>query len=165
MAHLAPFRNSNSLVHRRLTALVRLLGKRVYVLLCRILRLPRKAYLRSQYLHGEVTPWEVLQGCLADIGTALYRIGQRIDKLPYCYTCPIAPYSERAPIHSLTRNTLAPYCMSDMQSFESHFPKATEFDWEMFVIGWYAGAKSGACIRDGVEREQSAYNSTPNSAL
>jgi hypothetical protein len=48
--------------------------------------------------------------------------------------------------------------MSDMQSFESHFPKATEFDWEMFVIGWYAGAKYSDDNRHGKESEQSTYD-------
>lgn len=89
----------------------------------------------------EVRLAPLLREFLSDIRTALYRMGQRIDKLPFFYMPPVGPCYERDTKGNWAPNIRTLACMADMQRLESDFPTATDFDWEMFRIGWEAGAK------------------------
>jgi hypothetical protein len=137
----------------RLIALFRLLEKRVYVL-CRNVRPSPKDYLRSHYILGESTPYGLLRECLLDIRTALHRIGRRIDKLPFVVTCSVGPAFQPQSKGNWTPNTRTRACMTDMQHFESQFPTATSFDWELFVTGWQAGAEWYARNHPDAEHEE-----------
>jgi hypothetical protein len=48
--------------------------------------------------------------------------------------------------------------MVDMQHLENDHPAATGFDWEMFRIGWEAGAKWGEAHRCERERGENTYH-------
>ena len=125
---------------RRIVAISRLLARYLYVLYRKV-HASEKGYLRSHYLPFESTPASLLRECQSDIRTACSRIGQRIDKLPFRWISPVGPCYERDAKGNLIPNMRTRSCMSDMQSFETQHPKATEFDWEVFRIGWEAGAR------------------------
>jgi hypothetical protein len=113
----------------------------------------------------EVRPGSLLQACLLDVRTALHRMGQRVDKLPYSYTPPIGPCFRQDPKGNWVPNNLTLACMRDMQRLEKDHPNATNFDWEMFRLGWQAGAKwcegnlSLTNTRDESDREENTYTS------
>jgi hypothetical protein len=55
--------------------------------------------------------------------------------------------------------------MKDMQHLESQFPTATGFDWEMFRIGWEAGAKWGECNPYKAEQARNTWNSPESRSI
>ena len=67
-------------------------------------------------------------------------MGRRVDALPFHWGHSFGG-SEIDANGNLVPNTRTLGCMRDMQRSESDFPTATGFDWEMFQIGWEAGAK------------------------
>jgi hypothetical protein len=125
---------------RRIAAIYRLLVRYLSVLY-RIARASNGDYWQSHYLPMESTPASLLRECLSDIRTACFRIGQRIDKLPFPWISPVGPCYERDAKGNVVPNMRTRSCMSDMQNFENQFPTATEFDWEVYRLGWEAGAK------------------------
>jgi hypothetical protein len=143
---------------QRLAKLFRLESRCSYVLIRKSLP-SNKAVLQPHYLLGEATPASLLQGCLSDMRTALFRIGQRVDKIPFLWSNPIGPHYEQTPNGNWIPNTRLHGCMKDMQRFESQYPTATEFDWEVFRIGWDMGAKWGEGRRSEKEQEKTARNS------
>jgi hypothetical protein len=121
--------------------LVRLLARYIHVHYRKV-RPSRRDWLRSQYLLGEASPWTLLRECVSDLHTALYRMGRRVGALPFLWSAPFGG-SVIDPSGNLVPNTRTLGCMTDMQRSEGDFPTATGFDWEMFQIGWEAGAKWG----------------------
>lgn len=126
--------------HGRFGKICRLPGK-WFCVHCRRLLPWRLGYAQSHYLPMEASPFSLLQGCVSDLRTALHRMGQRVDALPFLWSHPVGPCYERDAKRNLQPNTRTLACMRDMQRFEAHFPRATEFDWETFQIGWKAGAE------------------------
>jgi hypothetical protein len=142
----------------RMYALCRLLGRYVYVLYHRARPLCSN-YLQSHHVPLELTPFSLLQECLQDIRTAFYRIGRRIDKLPFPFLAAFGS-SELGPTGNLQPNRRTLACMKDMQCFENRFPMATQFDWELFLIGWEAGARWGGAQACRTQLEETC--SSPN---
>ncbi|HEY0264047.1 MAG TPA: hypothetical protein VGC07_05955 [Granulicella sp.] len=135
----------------RLLHLYRLLADYVYVQY-RKARPSNKGHWRFRYLPMLVTPFSLLRSCRSDISVALHRMGQRVDSLPNPYMH-LFGSSEVGANGSWMPDTRTLACMRDMQNFEKRFPKATEFDWEMFQIGWEAGAKWAASNSDNPKQE------------
>jgi hypothetical protein len=50
--------------------------------------------------------------------------------------------------------------MRDMQRFENDHPTATEFDWEVFRIGWDMGAKWGEAHYSEIKQGKTAQNTS-----
>jgi len=140
-------------LRRRLSAIFRLVA-RWFCVRCRKLLAWRKGYAQSHYLPMESTPFLLLQECRSDLRTALNRMARRVDKLPFFWTLPIGPCYQLARNGSWEPNTRTLACIADMQSFESQFPTATNFDWEMFRVGWEAGAKWYDGNRPGINHEE-----------
>jgi hypothetical protein len=107
----------------------------------RRLRPTQKDWSQSHYLPMEVRPGSLLREFLSDVRTALHRMGQRVDKLPFFYTLPVLPCFERDAKGNWIPNTHTHACMADMQRLENDPLFATNFDLEIFRIGWEAGAK------------------------
>jgi len=57
--------------------------------------------------------------------------------------------------------------MKDMQRYESRFPMATRFDWEMFVTGWQAGAewREGNLFATNVDHVSNREQKTSDSPI
>jgi hypothetical protein len=153
--HVTP---KNSHTHSRLLAICRLIGKSFYVHFHKLLPW-QIGYLQSHHLPMESSPFSLLRECLSDMYTALHRMGQRVDRLPYFCTFPVGPCFEQAPNGSWVPNTRTHACMADMQHLENDHPASTGFDWEMFRIGWEAGARWGEAHRCETEREENTYYS------
>lgn len=132
--------------------LVHLLARYIHVQYRKV-KPSRRDWLQSQYLLGEASPWALLRECVSDLRTALYRIGRRVDALPFLWSAPFGG-SVIDSNGNLAPNTRTLGCMRDMQRLESDFPNATGFDWEMFQVGWEAGAKwaeSNSCKQEQAE--------------
>jgi hypothetical protein len=84
-------------------------------------------------------------------------MGRRVDKLPFPYMALFGSSEVDATGH-LRPNTRTLGCMKDMQRYESQFPTATDFDWELFQIGWEAGAEWGAGTPCTSEKAGNAFN-------
>ena len=80
----------------------------------------------------------------------------------HCHFFRSAPFGGSVidPSGNLAPNTRTLGCMKDMQRSESDFPNATGFDWEMFQIGWEAGAKWADSNSCSEEQAGSTCNST-----
>lgn len=130
------------LLYRRTRAVVCLACRSFYVFLRKVIPSARVCW-RDRFLPAEATPSALLRGFLSDLRTALYRIGRRVDTLPALYTLDAGPCYEHDATGNFQPNTRTLGCISDMQHSESLFPTATDFDWEMFRIGWNMGAKWG----------------------
>ncbi len=104
------------------------------------------------------TPRALVQGCAADLGTALRRMERRFDALPeVCILVDLGPCFQRDASGNLQPNTDSDACMRDIESFQTARPKATLFDVELFHLGWEAGVKYGSgksCSR-GMEEKPS----------
>jgi hypothetical protein len=139
--------------------LFRLLGRYVCVLYHRLRPLCSN-FLQSHHAPLESTPFSLLQECLLDMRTALYRIGRRIDKLPFPYLA-LFGSAEVGPTGNLQPSTRTLACMKDMQCFENRFPTATQFDRELFLIGWEAGARysDGSVCKTQPEKTYTSPNS------
>jgi hypothetical protein len=77
-------------------------------------------------------------------------MGWRVDALPFDWGQSFGG-SEIDANGNLVPNIRTLGCMTDMQRLENDFPIATGFDWEMFQIGWEAGAKwaeSNSCRQE-----------------
>jgi len=97
-----------------------------------------------QWHPGAASLLALLRGCVRDLRTGLYRMGQRIDTLPSVYLPSLGPAIERLPNGSLQPCTRTLSCTKDIRSFEALHPEATEFDIEIFSLGWQQGAQWGA---------------------
>ena len=144
--------------HRRFGKVCLLLGKWFRVYFGRLLPW-RLSYSQSHYVLMEATPFSLLQGFLSDMRTALYRMGQRVDKLPFLWSRPVGPCFEQAPNGSWIPNKRTHGCMTDMQRFERDNPQATPFDWETYRTGWEAGARWADGSAYIQEQEESTCNS------
>ena len=123
----------------RLVQVARLVARSCHVLYRKVCP-SQKDWMRSQYQLMEASLWELLRGCAADLRTAFHRMRRRVDALPFLWSSPFGG-SVVDPKGYLRPNTRTLGCMTDMQRLESDFPNATNFDWEMFRIGWEAGAR------------------------
>lgn len=130
-----------SIPRQRTAKILRLMVRCSYVLFRRVFP-SRKGWLRANLLPGEATPFSLLRECGLDLCTALRRIGRRVDALPFLWCSPFGS-SVVDSNGNLVPNTRTLGCMTDMQHSESDFPTATGFDWEIFRIGWEAGARWG----------------------
>jgi hypothetical protein len=141
----------------------RLMGRYSYVLFRRVFP-SRRDWLRANVLPGEATPFSLLQECGSDLSTALHHMGQRVDALPFLWCSPFGG-SVVDSNGNLAPNTRTLACMKDMQHLESQFPTATGFDWEMFRIGWEAGAKWGECNPYKAEQARNTWNSPESRSI
>lgn len=103
------------------------------------------------------TPASLINGCVSDLRTALYRMGERIDALPGSWCSPFGS-TRLDPIGNLQPSTQTLACMQDMQNSASRFPTATAFDWEIFRLGWEAGAKWNESNLYKTEQAGNAWN-------
>ena len=126
---------------QRYKKICRLMGRYSHVLFRRVF--PSRRYrLGASVLPGEATPFSLLQGCGADLCTALRRMGRRVDALPFLWFFGFGG-SVVDSNGNLAPDTRTLACMKDMRSLECDFPNATDFDWELFHLGWEAGARWG----------------------
>lgn len=121
-------------------------------------------WVRSHPIPGEASPYSLLQGCGSDLSTALYRMGRRVDALPFLWCSPFGG-SRMDSTGNLIPNTRTLACMRDMQSSESDFPTATGFDWELFRVGWEAGARWGESNPCKTEQAGSTYNAPDSQSI
>lgn len=142
---------------KRTIKIYRLLEKWFYVHFRKVLPW-QISYAQSHYVLGEERPFWLLKECGSDLRTALHRVGQRIDELPFYWSRPVGPCFEQAPNKSWVPNIRTHGCMKDMQRFETQFPMATAFDWEMFRIGWEEGDKWGEDHQRKIKREENTFN-------
>lgn len=98
----------------------------------------------TQWRLGAASLPALLRGCARDLRTGLCRMGQRIDTLPSVYLPSLGPAIERLPDGSLQPCTRTLSCTKDIRSFEALHPGATEFDVEIFALGWQRGARWSA---------------------
>jgi hypothetical protein len=169
IAHDLSKNDSSATVHvfrRRIAAIFRLLT-RYLIVLSHKLHAPKKGHLRIQYLPFEITPAWLVRECLQDIRTACYRIGQRIDKLPWPLLLDVGPGCQLESNGNWVPNMRTHSCMKDMQRYESRFPMATRFDWEMFVTGWQAGAewREGNLFATNVDHVSNREQKTSDSPI
>ena len=101
--------------------------------------------------HLGATPSALLQGCAADLGTALRRMECRFDVLPGLWSVDIGTCFERDSSGNLRPNRDSASCMRDIERFQTERPTATQFDLELFHSGWTAGvqyARRMTCTED-----------------
>lgn len=110
------------------------------------------------------TPYSLLRGCVADLGTALRRMKCRFDALPEMWTYDSGPCFERDTSGGLRPNRDSDACMTDTESFQRQRPTATVFDLELFRCGWVAGVQYGRDSACNANTEQKSCN-PPGSSM
>lgn len=147
----------------RTLQIVRLVGRSLHVLFRKVFP-SRRWSPRSEYQLMEMTPVSLLRECVRDLHTAFRRMGRRVDALPFPWTSPFGGSVIDANGY-LRPNTRTLGCMKDMQRLEGDFPISTNFDWEMFRIGWEAGAKWGENNSCKTEPLENPYNPPENNRI
>jgi hypothetical protein len=103
----------------------------------------------------DATLTSLLRECATDLRTALHRMECRFDVLPDSWSCDLGPCFERDSSDNLQPNRDSDGRMRGIEKFQRERPTATQFDWELFLAGWEAGAQYARrtiCMADTVGR-------------